>query len=93
MKKTTIPALLFIIQLLGIFYLLYEYKFGNSHIPVAFILLNIFAIFSGFILIASWFFYFKSKEKSMIWKIVIGISVATILALMSIYVSMGFDKY
>lgn len=93
MKKNTIPTTIFILQILGIFYLLYQYKFGNSHIPIAFILLNFLAIFSGFILVSSWFLYFKAKEKLMIWKMVIGISVTTILALIGIYIGMGFDKY
>jgi len=92
-KKTTIPTTILIIQFFGIFYLLYQYKFGNSHIPVAFILLNFLAIFSGIILVFSWFLYFKAKEKLMIWKLVIGISVANILALIGIYIWMGLDKY
>ena len=78
-KKATIPSIIFIIQLLGIFYLLYEYKFGNSHIPVAFILLNLFAVFGVSILFSSCFWYFKATEKNVIWKLVFGISVASIL--------------
>lgn len=92
-QKIILPATIFIIQFLGIIYLGFEYKFGNSHIPVAFIFLNILAIFSGIVLIFSWFFYFKTPEKLMIWKIVIGVSVAITLALMMIYIFMGFDKY
>lgn len=92
-KKTILPATILIIQFLAIIYLWFEYKFGNNHIPVAFILLNMLAIFSGIILISSWFFYFKAKEKLMIWKLVIGISVVAILVLLGIYIWMGFDKY
>lgn len=92
-RKATIPTTIFILQIPGITYLLYEYKFGNSHIPIAFILLNILAIISACMLIFSWFFYFKANKKLMIWKAVIGISAAIILVLMGIYIWMGFDKY
>ena len=92
-RKTTIPTTIFIIQVIGILYLLYQCKFGHPDIPVAFILLNFLAIFSVLILIASWFLHFKAKEKLVVWKMVVAISVATILVLICIYIWMGFDKY
>ena len=92
-KKTLIPTTILLLQIIAMLFLLYEYQFGHSHIPVAFILLNILSLFSGFILIFSWFFYCKAKEKMVIWKLIIGISIATILLLVGVYISMGIDKY
>lgn len=92
-KRTLIPTIILLLQIIAMLYLWYEYQFGHSHIPVAFMLLNIFSVFSGFILIFSWFFYCKAKEKMVIWKLIIGISVATILLLAVVYISMGIDKY
>ena len=92
-KKAIIPTTILILQFFCIFYLLYQHKFGRSHIPVAFIGLNIFAIISVFILISSWFFYFKATDKLLMWKVIIGIAVASIFAVTVSYILMALGKY
>lgn len=65
----------------------------DSHIPVAFMELNLLAIINGIILIFSYFSYLKSGKKQNLWLLPIGLAGVTIMMLLTCYLVMGINKY
>ncbi len=90
-----IPIIICTIQLFCLLHLFYLHNFSDSHIPKAFIFLHFYALLSVFILILSYFLYFKKELtiRNNFWRIPIGFSVILIFALIICHIIMGINKY
>ncbi|MCZ4244130.1 hypothetical protein [Pedobacter punctiformis] len=88
-----VPFILITLQIISIVHLLYTYQYGDSHIPAAFIELNILSLTSFLMSIIAYFSYLKTGRKVKVWLVVIALSLLVIIALIIVYAIMLTNKY
>ena len=92
-KLIIAPIVIIAAQLTGVIHLFYTYRYKDSHIPIAFIELNILALLNFFILIIAYLSYFRTRQKLKIWWAVVALSLIIIAILVIVYTMMLIDKY
>ncbi|UIR56785.1 hypothetical protein LZQ00_02965 [Sphingobacterium sp. SRCM116780] len=92
-KLKAVPAVIIVIQLISIIHLFYTYRYEDSHIPVAFIELNILAVINLAVVILTYFTFFRARQKNMIWWVVITLALIVIATTGLTLFIMLLDKY
>jgi len=92
-KWKILPTCIILIQLVSLWHLYYTYKYGSSQIPAALIELSILAIGNILVLVAFYFFYFKTVKKQILWWTPISVAVLVLSFTLICYFMMVANRY
>lgn len=90
--KFIIPSIILLLQIIGFVFYLFITKKAPPDAPVGFVLIHFYAIGNLIVLIASYFFYFTSANKTYLWLLPITIAVINIIIVIVMQIMMAIGK-